>query len=424
MAENQLSKIDPKGPPSTLANLKSFIQSPAMMQSLKDVCTSILTPDQVAKQLFLAASRQPKLLECTLPSLCKGIATSGQLGLDCSGTLGSGYLVPYFNSKTQKTEAQFIPGYRGLVDLARRSGSILDIQAHVVYEDDEWLYRLGTDPVLNHVPNFDGKREDKNIVGAYAVAWLKDARPHPEFMSIGDIKAIMSRSNAKESGPWVTDFAEMCKKTVVRRIVKLLPLSVEVARQIAVAEEEEIDLEPARTSRREVASVNIEEVLGNATEQTTVPGGTAATAPQPKAKAKAPAEDDQAPDPAPASAPAATQQPEPTSGPAVDPTAKLMGEIRNAWANRLKTLKGWDEADADVVEDQIGNFCMNHWAHMSLADVAAKKPSWLKNLLAYITGDKIPHERFDFGISEASAADAPKTDAAPEKPNRPVRKAS
>jgi recombination protein RecT len=288
MSESQaITRLDPKGPPKTLANLKSFIQQPAMMQSLQDVCTAILKPEQVAKHLFLAASRQPKLLECTLLSLCKSIATAAQLGLDCSGTLGSGYLVPYWNNKINCNEAQFIPGFRGLVDLARRSGSILDIQAHVVYGCDEWEYRLGTDPALVHRPNFNGDRGEGQIIGAYAVAWLRDARPHPEFMSRGELDAIKSASKSRDHqgnivGPWRDHFAEMCKKTVVRRIVKLLPLSVEIAERIAQAEEDEIvQAPPEARPRRETAAFDVDQVLGAASEQTSRPGGTKETALQP-----------------------------------------------------------------------------------------------------------------------------------------------
>jgi recombination protein RecT len=214
------------------------------------------------------------------------VGQAAALGLDCSGNLGSGYLVPFYNSKIRAMEAQFIAGYRGLVDLARRSGSILDIQAHVVYAADEFVYRLGLHPVLDHVPNFDVDHRDEDITGAYAIAWIRDAEPHPEYMSRRELDAVMNASKSKDKqgnvfGPWKDYYAEMCKKTVVRRIVKMLPLSIEAADAIARADEEQEPVEAYRP-RREVSRLDISEQLGKAMEKDTPAGGSAETAPQPE----------------------------------------------------------------------------------------------------------------------------------------------
>jgi recombinational DNA repair protein RecT len=126
-----------------------------------------------------------------------------------------------------------------LIELARRSGQIADISAHVVYADDLLELEFGADPKLIHVPNFNSDRTDDRIVGAYMVARLKDTTmPHIEFVPRADIDKIRSASkgawtkDGKPIGPWRDHFAEMCRKTAVRRGVKYLPVSIELAEAI------------------------------------------------------------------------------------------------------------------------------------------------------------------------------------------------
>ena len=69
-----------------------------------------------------------------------------QLGLE-PGLLGHCYILPY------KREATFIIGYKGMIDLARRSGHIQSIYAHAVHENDEFEYELGLHPKLEHKPS-------------------------------------------------------------------------------------------------------------------------------------------------------------------------------------------------------------------------------------------------------------------------------
>lgn len=73
-----------------------------------------------------------------------------KLGLDCVGTLGQGYLVPYYNSKIKAYECQFIAGYQGLIELARRSGNIARIESRVVYEKDAFEVEYGLNQKLVH----------------------------------------------------------------------------------------------------------------------------------------------------------------------------------------------------------------------------------------------------------------------------------
>lgn len=154
------------------------------------------------------------------------------MGLEPNTVLGHAYLVP-FNTKRKDAQGkerwvksvQVIIGYKGLIDLARRSGQIVSIAAHEVCENDHFELVYGLDEKLNHTPAMAERGE---VIGFYAVAKLKDGGHCFEFMSRYQINEIMANSQSKGAyGPWKDNFVEMGRKTVIRRLSKYLPLSVE-----------------------------------------------------------------------------------------------------------------------------------------------------------------------------------------------------
>lgn len=233
--QTDIVRYDASKPPGNAVNLKSLMNSPAVLNSLREVVAKTLTPERVVKMLVFAASKNPRLYQCTPHSLLKAAMTSAEVGLDCSGTLGRAYLVPY------GSEATFIPGYLGLADLARRSGEIESMDAQVVYKGEKFNLTLGLNPSLIHEPDLFAEKKDEDIVGAYFVAKFKAGGTHLEWMNRSDIEKIRKRSKAANNGPWVTDYAAMCRKTVLRRGIKFCPLSVESQSLIAKAEEDEFD---------------------------------------------------------------------------------------------------------------------------------------------------------------------------------------
>ena len=167
--------------------------------------------------------------------------TCAQLGLE-PGPLGHAYLVPFKDHVREckdrrncscRTEVQFIPGYRGLVELARRSGQVQSVQARVVYHGDEFVYAYGLNPRLDHTPS--GKLD--GVTHVYAVIRYKDGGVDFDVMTKAEVDAVRQRSKASTSGPWVTDYPEMAKKTVLKRLLKTAPMSVEY--QQAVAQDEQ-----------------------------------------------------------------------------------------------------------------------------------------------------------------------------------------
>ncbi|MED0759167.1 recombinase RecT, partial [Aneurinibacillus thermoaerophilus] len=140
------------------------------------------------------------------------------------GLIGHCYIIPYGR------EAQFIIGYKGMIDLARRSGQIEQIYAHAVYEADHFEYELGLHPKLVHKPA-TGRRGAIQYV--YAVAHFKGGGYQFEVMDMEEIERRRQRSKAAKNGPWVTDFEEMAKKTVIRHMWKYLPISIEIQQMAA-----------------------------------------------------------------------------------------------------------------------------------------------------------------------------------------------
>jgi len=207
--------------------LKHIIMS--SRSALEKVLPKHMTPEKVVRLAYIAAARIPRITECTAISVFNSLITSSELGLDFTGTLGEGYPIPYWNKKTQKYELQYLPGYRGYIKLARNSGQVSTIAAHVVYEGEHFEIEYGLEDKLVHKPDLHPADPKNRVVfGAYAVVRFKDGSHDFEFMPLHELEAIRDRSQARNSGPWVTDTTEMYRKTVIRRLAKRLPLSPEL----------------------------------------------------------------------------------------------------------------------------------------------------------------------------------------------------
>jgi recombination protein RecT len=215
-----------------MENLKGMLQK--ALPRLQEVAASSIDPKRMIRLVAAAASRNPKLLECTPISVVSSLMTSAQLGLEPVGPLGQAYLVPYWNGQARVNEAQLQIGYRGLIELARRSGAISSLEAHVVYERDafELVYGLASDIV--HKPYLDG--DPGQLRAVYAVARFKDGSVQFEVMTRAQVETIKARSQGgkNDKSPWATDYDEMARKTVVKRLCKYLPLSVEMADAIQI----------------------------------------------------------------------------------------------------------------------------------------------------------------------------------------------
>lgn len=193
-----------------------------------------VTADRLIRVTVTSLRRTPNLVKCATASLISCIFQAAQLGLEVDNGLGHAYLVPFGQ------ECTLIVGYKGMVDLARRSGQVSTIKAVAVHEGDVFEWEEGLDPKLVHKPKPDNRKSP--IVYVYAVCKLRDGSSQFEVMSLGEVKEIQSKSRSGKSGPWVQHFEEMAKKTVIRRLFKMMPVSVEIQRAVALDEQQDAGL--------------------------------------------------------------------------------------------------------------------------------------------------------------------------------------
>jgi recombination protein RecT len=191
-----------------------------------------LTADRLLRAVLTVLQATPALLECDRASLYRAVMTCAQLGLEPDGVLGQAYLVP------ARGKVQLVPGYRGFIALARSSGEVISINAQAVHRNDRFDFAYGLNERLEHIPA-EGDRGE--ITHFYAYAKFKDGGHHFDVMSRGEVDAVRDRSESYqayragkiEDTAWVTGYAEMGKKTVLRRIAELLPLAVQKAAALA-----------------------------------------------------------------------------------------------------------------------------------------------------------------------------------------------
>ena len=209
--------------------IKDYIR--AMEGEVAKALPSVMTPERFTRITLSALSSNPDLQGTTPASFLGAMMTAAQLGLEPNTPLGQAYLIPYKNKGT--LECQFQLGYRGMIDLAYRSGEVQIIQAHIVYANDKFDFSFGIDPKLNHVPALGERGEATHV---YAMFRTKDGGYGFDVMTIDDVRrhaAKYSKSYSSSYSPWNTNFEEMAKNTVLKRVLKYAPLKSDFARAVA-----------------------------------------------------------------------------------------------------------------------------------------------------------------------------------------------
>lgn len=210
--------------------LKDFVQR--MAGQIKTALPANITPERMVRIAMTAIAKDPKLAVSTPESFMGSLLTSAQLGLECNTPLGQAYLIPYHNSKAGTIETQFQLGYQGLLDLCYRTGHYKTIQARVVYKGDDFAYEYGLNETLTHKP----QNISKEPIYVYAYYQLNNGAKAFEVMSWNDVldhaKKFSQSSNSSFS-PWKTDPESMAKKTVLKKVLKYAPKTVEVAESLA-----------------------------------------------------------------------------------------------------------------------------------------------------------------------------------------------
>lgn len=214
--------------------MQTYIKS--MEGEIKKALPSVITPERFTRMVLSAISVNPKLAQCTPSSFLGAMMSAAQLGLEPNTPLGQAYLIPYKNRGVD--EVQFQLGYKGLIDLAYRSGEVELVQAHIVYENDDFTLEYGLEPKLVHKP---ADRDRGEPIKVYAMFKTKSGGYGFDVMSMDDVRRHAEKySQAYKSGfsPWKTNFEEMAKKTVLKRVLKYAPLKSDFVR--AVVQDESI----------------------------------------------------------------------------------------------------------------------------------------------------------------------------------------
>lgn len=196
-------------------DLLSILNSKAMKDQIALALPTHMSADRVLRVMVTQVRKVPKLLDCTQESVLSALMDCTRMGLEPDGRLA--HLIPYGNACT------LIIDYKGLVDLAYRSGLVQSLHADVVCANDDFEENLGE--IVRH--RIDRKRPRGTEYAVYARAVLKNGATKCEVMSMEEVDSIRKRSRSGNAGPWKTDFNEMAKKTAFRRLSKWLPLSPE-----------------------------------------------------------------------------------------------------------------------------------------------------------------------------------------------------
>lgn len=221
-AKQALAKSTKRG---TLAGLKSTdIQS--VLESMKVQIAQALPKHLSAERMIQMATqviaKNPRIAECDAPSLIGAVMQASILGFKPTESLGQVYFVPYGN------KVQFQIGYKGYIDLARRSGQIKTLYAYPVYQNDEFEYELGLEPKLRHKPEQGERGEMTNV---YAVAHYKDGGYNFVVLSKDEVERLRLRNSfqkTKPSGAWATDYEAMACAKAIKQLAKYMPLSEEL----------------------------------------------------------------------------------------------------------------------------------------------------------------------------------------------------
>jgi recombination protein RecT len=210
-------------------SIKEYLRSEAMLAEISKALPNHMSAERMARVALTAMTRTPLLNDCTPESFMKCLLDLSQWGLEPDGRRA--HLIPFRNRQKGTVECTLIIDYKGLVELAYRSGSVRIIHADVVREGDIFIYSLGE--VRDHIPwafrvDTDKPAKAGEIIAAYCVVRMEHDCIKCEVMTREEVDGIRARSKSANDGPWATDYAEMAKKTAFRRASKWLPLAAEV----------------------------------------------------------------------------------------------------------------------------------------------------------------------------------------------------
>lgn len=213
----------------------------AKREELSKALPKHIKPEFFIRTALTAINKNPKLLACTKESLLACALDAAALGLVPDGRRC--HLIPY------KDKCSLLIDYKGKVELAMNSGTVSNIHADKVCFNDVFVYDRGE--VVKH--DIDFRKERGNAYAYYCIITFKDGTKKSEVMTKEEVDAIRKRSMAANSGPWVTDYDEMGKKTVFHRASKWIQLSPEIREKIEG--DYDLEIQPEAPRRPKIQDV-------------------------------------------------------------------------------------------------------------------------------------------------------------------------
>lgn len=222
--------------------------------------------ERFARVALTVHKTTPGLMLCTEQTFFGALMLSAQYGLE-PGPLGHVYMVPFKNRKANTSEVQFILGYKGMLELVRRSGEVVGVpKARIVYSGDKFTLHYGLEEdSFEHIPYYanpdNATKEQGEPIGAYVHVRYKQGGADVFYMPKAEIYQRKTRSAAADSGPWKTDELSMWLKTVIRANFKWMPATIEaqelVARDEVVAKFDPSAVKPT-TQGESVAPIEVD----------------------------------------------------------------------------------------------------------------------------------------------------------------------
>lgn len=246
----------------TALSIRQWLQSDGLAAEIAKALPKHMSPERMMRVAMTSLTKTPKLAECTPESFMQCLLSLSQWGLEPDGRRA--HLIPYGR------ECTLIIDYKGLVELAYRSGVVKSIHADVVREGDLFVYSLGE--IREHTPwvfRFDASKpkDAGKVIAAYARVVMNGDVSKCEVLSFDEIESVRNRSRAGNNGPWKTDWSEMAKKTAFRRVSKWLPLSAEIQDAFERDADSLPTVDAQSYKRVEAADGRLAELLaGNATD--------------------------------------------------------------------------------------------------------------------------------------------------------------
>lgn len=227
----QPTQIVKSVPQST--DIVSLLRSPNTLIEIGKALPRHISVERFARVAITVVNSNPDLAKCTPASFMSCLVQSAQLGLELGTGLGEAYLIPFRNKEGQMI-CTFIPGYRGLLKLARNSGNVKKIEATLVHQGDDFHIVGGLQPDILHTPHalMEGTARDASVTHGYAYVLYKDGTQQFEVMTRAQIDAI--RDRGRRNPVWNSDYSEMARKTLLRRLSKHIQLSAELSDAIAL----------------------------------------------------------------------------------------------------------------------------------------------------------------------------------------------